>query len=470
MTLRKRLCSLLVLAAVAAWAAFSQTSVVNFDHLRHLTERIEFQGDTVSIVHVYANYPSYAWVDAKESGPEGVACVDDAARAAVVYLRHFELTRDSASRREGISLLRFVMKMETADGLFYNFIREDHTINRDGRTSFASFGWWSSRAVWAMATGYRALRESDPAFAAELRAGIERTLPNVDSLAARAGRYETFKGYRTPAWLLYESGSDATSELLLGLITYYGVTRGQRLREQIRTLAGGLTAMQEGDMTTPPYGLHRSWQTMWHMWGNGQTQALASGGALLRQQEMIASAEREAKGFYSRLLIEGFMKEMDVSDSATRAAYEQIAYAVRPMAVGLLRLYDATANSDYLKMAGLTAGWLFGSNAAERVMYDSATGRCFDGIRDSASINMNSGAESTIEALYTLVELERHPEAMRYAKYRKVSSGKTKRYLYAVYHDGTECELTFAIDLTKGKLLMKQGAESAAFHSRLKRP
>ena len=68
--------------------------IVNFGHLDHLTEKISFQGDSVNIVHIYSNYPDYAWVGAAESGPEGIACVDDAARAAVVSLRHYELTKD----------------------------------------------------------------------------------------------------------------------------------------------------------------------------------------------------------------------------------------------------------------------------------------------------------------------------------------------------------------------------------------
>jgi hypothetical protein len=83
-------------------------------------------------------------------------------------------------------------------------------------------------------------------------------------------------------------------------------------------------------------------------------------------------------------------------------------------------LYEATGDSDYLRLAGISASWLFGNNAAGATMYDSATGRCYDGIRDSTTINRNSGAESTIEALGTLVELEAYPEAMGYAHCRRV--------------------------------------------------
>ncbi len=44
-------------------------------------------------------------------------------------------------------------------------------------------------------------------------------------------------------------------------------------------------------------------------------------------------------------------------------------------------------------------------------MYDPHTGRCFDGINSTDKINENSGAESTIEALLTLIRIEQNPTA-----------------------------------------------------------
>jgi len=55
-------------------------------------------------------------------------------------------------------------------------------------------------------------------------------------------------------------------------------------------------------------------------------------------------------------------------------------------------------------------------------MYDSATGRCFDGIRGASEINRNSGAESTIEALMALVELDAYPEALHFCRFRRMTS------------------------------------------------
>jgi hypothetical protein len=454
----------LLLIFVDAGKSQEKNSIVNFKHLEHLTETIEFQGDSVDIVHIYADYPAYNWTDASN---EGVACVDDAARAAIVYLRHYDVTKDRQSIERAKRLLRFVMKMETDDGMFYNFIYKDHSINKEGKTSYKSFGWWGARAVWCMATGYRILKDRDPAFASMLNDHIRLAFPHIDSLMIKYDEIKTIKGYRIPQWLLYESGTDVTSELLLGLIEYHAASHDPKVKQFIQKQAEGLMVMQDGDINTFPFGLHRSWQTMWHMWGNAQTQALAAAGRMLKNKKMIRSAKLEADGFYSRMLIDGFMKELDVTDSSKTMRFEQIAYGVRAMVVGLIRLYEATEKTEYLKMAGLASSWLSGNNVLHQRMYDSATGRCFDGIRDSATVNKNSGAESTIEALFTLVELERYPVAKKYSEYTKVKQVATSDYVYAIFENNVHKELTLGIDLKKSGLFILEGKGSARFRAKI---
>ena len=455
-------------AVVQCISCRPSSSLVNFHHLEHLTEKINFFGEEVSVVHVYANYPGYEWVGAKESGPEGIACVDDAARAAVLYLRDFELRGDQTSLAKARSLLKFVTKMQTEDGQFFNFIFVDHSINREGKTSYKSFGWWAARGVWAMATGYRVMKNVDPVFAAALKSGVERALPYVKKLLETYGDTKIIGSYRIPCWLLYESGADVVSELLLGLSEYYADTHDEQVKGFIEQLAAGVMLMQDGDERTFPFGLHRSWKTIWHMWGNGQTQALACAGRVLSDSTMIASAEREARGFYSRLLMNGFFKEMDVGHPDVKVQFEQIAYGVRPMAVGLIRLYEATSNVEYLTMAALAASWFFDNNVMGKPIYDLTTGRCYDGIRDSATMNKNSGAESTIEALYTLIELEQYPQAMKYLTYHRIRSGSTPQYVYGLFKDNSDNQLTLAIDLKTKTLILLEGTESKAFQGKLR--
>jgi hypothetical protein len=413
---------LLVLGGLvfAGCAKEKKQAIVNFRHLDHLTEHVTVNADSVAIVHVYANYPDYAWVDAKESGPEGIACVDDAARAAVVALRDHELHGHKESLERARPLLRFVLAMQTEDGQFYNFVLKDHSINRDGKTSFKSFGWWAARGVWACGLGYRVFRDMDTVFALKLRAAVERSLPHVEKMLASYGQKEAEGGFAIPRWLLYESGADATSELFLGLVEYERAAPSARVQGMLRKIADGFVLMQDGDAATYPYGAHRSWRTYVHLWGNAQVQGLATAGQLLRDKAMLASAQRATRGFFTRIICNGMFKEWDLQVPDGKKEFDQIAYGVRPVVLGALRMYDASGDTDYLRLAGLAASWFLGNNPAGKVMYDSTSGRCYDGIRDSKTLNLNSGAESTIEALYSMVELSAYPEAMRYAHCRKV--------------------------------------------------
>jgi hypothetical protein len=449
---------------VSAWLLGSEEeTLLNFAHLRHLTETIQFRGETVDIVHVYANYPDYEWSGAAESGPEGIACVDDAARAAVLYLRHFDLTGDTSSLVAARPLIGFVLGMQADDGQFYNFISEDHSINVDGETSFKSFGWWAARGVWAMGKAYETMRLVDTSFALLLRMRLQKTLPHLDALLERRGETGFVDGYPIPRWLLRGAAADATSEMMLGLIAWYRADPDSALGERILALAEGLMLMQDGDMNRFPYGLHRSWGKEWHMYGNTQTEALALAGSVMSNAEMVASAEREVRGFYTRLLIQGFLKWMDLADPEGRKEYEQIAYGIRPMAVGLLRTYEATGRREYAAMAGLAGAWLMGNNPLGQKMYDPQTGRCFDGISAPGDLNRNSGAESTIEALLTLVELEHHPEALRYLRYRRVSHAVSGDTLHALYRNDRGVPLTILLDRSEGSVRVLEGAEHEAF-------
>ncbi|MCK5572365.1 MAG: hypothetical protein KAJ12_06370, partial [Bacteroidetes bacterium] len=187
-------------------------------------------------------------------------------------------------------------------------------------------------------------------------------------------------------------------------------------------------------------------------------------GVLMGDSLMTASAEREARGFYTRLLIEGFMKWMDLTDPGGRREYEQIAYGIRPMAVGLIRTYEATGRREYAVMAGLAAAWLMGNNVLRQQMYDPATGRCYDGISDSVSLNRDSGAESTTEALLTLTEIERYPEAARYIRYTRVSHGATGDTLHALFQERDGSTLTLLLDQSDGTVRVLEGKEQREFH------
>jgi len=53
---------------------------------------------------------------------------------------------------------------------------------------------------------------------------------------------------------------------------------------------------------------------------------------------------------------------------------------------------------------------------ANIIMYNTTTGRVFDGIDSESKFNNNSGAESTIEALLSIQAIETSPKAVQILK------------------------------------------------------
>lgn len=455
------------IAAAAAVLSFqsasAQPTLLNFAHLDRLSEDRVVNGIPARCIHVYANFPDYRWVTAAESGPEGIACVDDAARAAVVCLRAFELRRDFAMLVRARGYLRFVLAMEAPDGEFCNFIYENGSINTTGVTSRKSFGWWGTRGLWALATGARVFALIDPCFSDSLKRAVALTFPHIRDIVDRTDSVVQSAGYRIPRWLPYGSGADVSSELLLGLCEYHRAYHDTATVSLIRRIAAGIMIMQDGDAGRFPFGLHRSWETSWHMWGNSQSCALVQAGDLLHDTMMVASARREAEWFYPRLLIKGFLKEIDLAEPNRAAQFDQIAYCVRPMVLGLLRVYDNLHDRKYAIMAGLAASWLLGNNAAGATMYSSSTGRCFDGIRDSATINLNSGAESTIEALYTLLEVEAAREASPYLAYRKTAWSEKNGLLWGLFRADGRKDVVLLLDTTRPSVEVMEGDAAKTF-------
>ena len=423
-----RLCLLLVLTGCAtAQPSVSPTPALpatwfNLAHLDYLGEDVVVDGDTARIVHIYSEAPDWRFVGDDD---EGIACVDDAARAAVVYLRHFDATGSRASRDKAVRLLRFVRHLQSETGLFYNFVWDRALrINTEHANSRADgVSWWTARAVWALGVGAEVLAGSDPVEASASLAAVRRVEPHLDRLLAHYGetavREESGAPDRPtsapyPLWLVNEIGGDATSELLLGLVAVERAAPTPAGAQRVRQFADGLALTRRGDLQTFPFGGFASWPGSWHAWGNSQTQALAeAASAALVSGAARDAAVAEANTLFAHLLVEGWQHEMLFPTGSARA-FEQIAYSVRTVAVGLRRLHALTGEDRYAVMAGLAASWLTGNNAAGAVMADPATGRGFDGLLSPTRVNPNAGAESTIEAQFTLLDVERDPTSARW--------------------------------------------------------
>jgi len=391
---------LLVALLLATARVYAAPVELNLDHLRALQAQMEVEGTPCTVVHIYAEAPDYHWVGDED---EGVACVDDAARAARLYLELWSDKGDSTLLKDARGLLRFVLTMQTEDGQFWNFVLEDGTINRTHRTSRASLGWWAARGFRSIALALETLPADDP-LRPELNEAAAKTLARL--IAVHGDSIH-----------IADIGYDTAAEWTLGLLTWRQALNSDRADDLIQRFAGWI---EQGVYTGGeekegfPYLVHLSWQNIWHAWGMLQVEALARAGETFGVDEWIASAVVEGTGFQRWQIAKGMWNQMVFSDNDTSEAirYPQIAYGVGSLVACQAALYEVTGDSTFATGASLAAGWFTSDNAAQAPMYDPATGRGYDGLIGPGKRNMNSGAESTIEALLALAAIQRHPVAL----------------------------------------------------------
>jgi hypothetical protein len=381
---------------------------LNMAHLDHLLAEVDLANKTKAvIVNIYSEYPDYHYtIEPKE----GFACVDDVARAAVLLAG---CPDDSCSKsRLAIldEMMDFILYMQSDSGYFYNFIWHDGSINKTYRTSQAVADWWSWRAFWAMEE-YGALSADNALKIENASAKLANKIFEDQTVIDK--RVNEEEGVLIPDWLPGETASDQSGDLILALEKYYRRTNDSRATDLITQLADGILVMQAGDSLTFPYGAFLSWRNTWHAYGNIQAYALLRAGVLLKNQNFIDKALVEVDNFYPWLMKNGYLNYFVLKrtkgryETTEQQKFPQIAYGIRPVVFACIEAYRITGKEKYFNMAKQASGWLEGENAAGKMMWNPATGRCYDGIISNEKINLNSGAESTIEALLALQALEK---------------------------------------------------------------
>ncbi|PCH54144.1 MAG: hypothetical protein COC22_00810 [Flavobacteriaceae bacterium] len=385
---------------------------INLSHFNHLYKEIKFQGKEVGIVHIYSEYPTYEYAIEPN---EGFTAVDDVARAMVMLSKYLDLYgNDEFALKKLKNLTEFILQMQNKNGYFNNFLWSNLTINTTYKTSIAELNWWSLRALWGLESAYPFLK-SNQEISDRIELATQKLLVNIKrDLPVTDLNTEFINDIEFPTWLIGKHASDQSSLLILGLLKNYERTANSDDKLLIDGLAKGIIVMQKGDADIYPYGAFLSWENMWHSWGNNQAYALLKAGIKFSNQEYITSALLEIDNFYPKLLKSGFAESFWISKNGDnymeidRNKYPQIAYGLRPMVWAASEAYQYSNDEKHLKLAKNLKLWLSGNNDANEPIYNPNTGISFDGVVGPNEVNRNSGAESTIESLLILLEMEKY--------------------------------------------------------------
>ncbi|WP_304990561.1 hypothetical protein [Cryobacterium sp. TMT2-15-1] len=350
---------------------------------------------------------------------QGAYNADDIARTAVVYLRHWQQTGDETSREHAVQTLRSLTYLQTATGPNAGNVvlwqQADGTLTPSATPvelpdpSDSAESYWVARTVWALGEGYAAFQAADPDFAAFLQDRLHLSLDSLERQSlAKYGTFDVADGVNVPAWLI-AGGADASAEAALGLAAYVtAVPDDDTARTALTRLTEGVAAMSSGSATEWPFGAIMPWnksQTLWHAWGGLAPAAVATASTVIGRSDLLGAAVKDAAQFTPQLLAAG---GPDNAWSPTPGE-AQIAYGVDSRVQGLVATAAAANAPGLLDLAAVTAAWFFGANPNGAPAYNPATGTAIDGIEPDGRINPNSGAESTIHALMTMLTLDANP-------------------------------------------------------------
>jgi hypothetical protein len=343
-------------------------------HLRRLTGYLPGTDRPTAYVYVYAEpagrrarvglhamTPALETILARDRGVEGIACVDDVARAAVLGLRVFEMTGSQTARDLAVEWLRFLAYMQRRyDHRMLNFILDaTGTRNAVGETSYPGGAHWTVRSLRAFATAWRVLGDRDA-----LRRFYSTVFPVTPYLSINAN-------YALAVMDVFETRPDDAG-----------------LRIWLEDVCETIIASGPGYFRAVS-GQDHVWMYDYH-----QLEAIARAGRLLGRADYLAAGEETVKNLVEPVIRGGFTHLYPTGDD------HQCVFDVSSLAEGLEALYQATENPHYCELALACCAWLDGNNPAHAPMYNPETGRCYDKISLDGEIATGTGAESAIEAGY----------------------------------------------------------------------
>ncbi|MCA2215455.1 hypothetical protein [Jidongwangia harbinensis] len=338
-------------------------------HLRFLTRQLPGGEPPAQALAVYAEPEGtgFCHVAANDGEFEGVACLDDAARAVVLYCRMWRECRTPWLAAEIAGLLAFIQRMQRDDGAFTNFILDwTGTPNLSAPTSQPGGPWWTARAMRAVATSLRSFPSAQ----------MSRSF-----LLGRPWLHE----YRSPGALAVAIEAE---------LDYWRVTQDPQAARFCRDAAEALAGHRVGqtladDLTKPRF------------WGHHQERALLRVAAVFDRPHLAEIAIASAFEHFGPAVAAGFAGPEPTTP-----------YEVSCAVAAFDAVHQARGDPRAAELADLARAWFHGRNAAASPVYDPRRHIAYDGV-SNRGVSPNSGAEANIETAFALYRSRRRRTPLR---------------------------------------------------------
>lgn len=310
-------------------------------------------------------------------------CLDDNARALLGCVKAYELNKRKSTLFLIEKYLDFIQFVQKENGKYYNFVNYQRNYTDNGESE-DSFG----RAIWGL--------------------GVLIASPAIP----RAIKEKADAIFRKSLKWLNELGSlRAIAFAIIGLSEVIKHEDRHELKKYVKQLADKLVqrhqaqseasqdanwAWFEDCLTYSNYKLPEAMFRAYDITGSEEYKAIAE-----KSLRFLNKVTFETKEFFSPIGQDGWYFR-----NGKRSYYDQQPEDAATAVECLAKAFEITKNKEYQNKSWLAFQWFLGKNHLNQMVYDEATGGCYDGL-GKFSLNFNQGAESSLSYFLARLAIER---------------------------------------------------------------
>ena len=300
--------------------------------------------------------------------------IDDNSRAIIVAALHDKIYKSETSKKLVEAYLNFLEKVQDKEGKFNDIEYSSKNLTPSSEDALG-------RTIWAL--GYLIDKSENQNM-------VEKAKKLFDN------SYNLIEKINSPR---------AKAFSIIGLCHYYKKYNQEEIILEIKKLIDSLIELYKKEATED-----WPWFEGYLTYSNSKLpEALFLAYDLTKQQEYLEIAEKTLDFLSNIVFINNELSPIGqkgwCNRNGQRAFFDQQPIDASSMVQTYLTAYSITKNKKYYDKAILAFNWFLGKNHLKQMIYNETTGGCYDGLSRN-SVNLNQGAESTIEYLISRLMLE----------------------------------------------------------------
>ena len=240
---------------IIIYSSLPAQRLVNLSHLNHLYEEKKIEGKSMGTIWIYCEAPDMKRITDED---EGFTCIDDVARALIVYAGEYSKNPHPSLKHKIEMLTEFILYMADDKGVWYNFMFPEGEINRHHINSKAAPNFWTWRAYWALSEIEKLQLPGWQRRYKAINTLCQKTESVIDTLLLHQNNVKVKHGF-PQSHLITFPGGDQLAVMLMALVNRYATHPQKNKKELLVKIADVLAGSVKGDEQQLPFGAIMCW-------------------------------------------------------------------------------------------------------------------------------------------------------------------------------------------------------------------